>query len=398
MNIVDTPEQARFRAEVRAWIATHVPPHLKGLRQGIIRGPGLGWEALRPLREALVAQGWLFPGFPAEYGGGGLDPIQQIVFQEEYIRAGIPPAAGASGSATNISQILLKWGTPEQKARLLAPTLRAELRWCQGYSEPGSGSDLASLQTRAERVEGGYRISGQKIWTSLAQHADWIFLLARTDPQARRKQDGISFFVFDVRSPGVTITPIYTIDGFHHFNQTFYDNVFVPESGLVGGLNQGWTVAKALLVHERLNVTSANPLILRRALDDAKTIARGQAQAGGVVWDDPALCRRTAALEMDIDCMRYTRYRSLTRIARGEVPGNETMVFKFFGAELFQRILELHQQAAGTAGLAWDTGLFGQDIREVAVHNANSRGRSIEGGTSEVQRNVIAKRVLGLPD
>jgi len=398
MNISDTPEQAEFRAEVRAWLQANVPPHLKGLRQGIIRGPGVDWETLRPLREVLAARGWLYPGFPTEYGGGGLDPIRVIIFQEEYTRAGIPPAVGSSGASTNISTILAKWGTAAQKERLLRPTLRGELRWCQGYSEPGAGSDLAGLATRAERVEGGFRINGAKIWTSLAQHADWIFMLARTDPAARPRQAGISFFVFDVRSPGVDIRPIYTIDGFHHFNQTTYDDVFVPDSGLVGEVNQGWTVAKALLVHERLNVTSANPRYLARALEDARHTARTQPAGAGAVWDDVGVRRAGAALEMDTDAMRATRYRSLTAVARGAEPGNETMVFKFFGAELFQRILEAQFAAAGPLAALWDPEGFGPDIHEVARHNANIRGRSIEGGTSEVQRNVIAKRVLGLPD
>jgi len=398
MNINDTPEQAAFRQSIRDWIDKNVPSHLKGLRQGIVQGPGLPKETVAPLREALRKEGWLMPSFPKEYGGGGLSTMEMIIFSEEFTRAGVPLTDAGSGANGNICQILFKYGTEDQKQRLLAPTLKGELRWCQGYSEPSSGSDLASLQTRAVKVEGGWQINGQKIWTSGAHHADWIFFLARTNPDAPRPQQGISFFVFDVKSPGIEVSPLITIDDHHHFNQTFYDNVFVPDSGLVGEVNQGWTVAKALLVFERLNHIAANPMVLGRALDNLKLTARDVAVNGGAVWDDPALKRQVAALEMDIDCLRATRYRAVTKIERGEVPGNETMFLKSFGAELFQRIVEAHQLIAGTLGVNWGADeLFGTELGEIAMHSANIRAATIRGGTSEVQRNVVAKRVLGLP-
>jgi len=241
-------------------------------------------------------------------------------------------------------------------------------------------------------------LNGQKIWTSRAHQADWIFILARTDPQAKPRQAGISFFVADMRTPGLTIRPLITMDGFHHFNETFYEDFFVPDSGLVGRINQGWTVAKALLVHERFNIPVANPLILRRALDNVKATARETPLGDGVLWDDVELRRTVAEKEMAIDAMLATRYRALTKVSRGDVPGNETMIFKLFGAGFFQSIVELHQAVVGPAGTTWASDLLGPDAREVGVHGANCRGRSIAGGTTEVQRNVVAKRVLGLPD
>ncbi|MBI4084094.1 MAG: acyl-CoA dehydrogenase family protein [Candidatus Lambdaproteobacteria bacterium] len=396
MNINDTLELAAFRAEVRRWIAAEVPPALKGLRQGIVQGPELDAATLAPLDAALVRKGWFAASASREWGGGGLGLVERVVFEEEWSLAGLPPRYGIGTDL--LGPILERYGTEAQQRRFLAPTVRGEIVWAQGYSEPGSGSDLASLKLRADAVEGGLLLNGQKIWTSGAHKAHWIFLLVRTDPNPRRKQEGISFVLVDLHAPGVLVKPILTLDGFHHFNETFFENVRVPADQIVGEVHQGWQVAKALMGHERFTHPTANPAVVERMIENLKQAAREQPQGGGAVWDDPALRRQVAALEMDGDCMRYTRYRSLTRIGKGEAPGPETMIFKLFGAELDQRIVELHQQVEGCQGLAWGAEPFGAIAGETAVHAAHIRAATIRGGTSEVQRNVVAKRVLGLPE
>ncbi len=319
-----------------------------------------------------------------------------VIFQEECAKAGIPDRH--TTGLDMVGPILIRYGTPEQQERFLNPILQNTITWAQGYSEPGAGSDLASLQLRAEVRDDGFVVNGQKIWTSKAHKADWIFMLARTDPKPKRKQDGISFLLADMKTPGITVRPIVTMDNFQHFCETFFDNVFVPRENLVGELHQGWTVAKALLGHERFLHPTSNPLLIRNAVDNLKSSARATAVGTGVAWDNPDLRRKVAALEMDVDGMLYTRYRSLTRVEHGEAPGPETMLFKLFGAELMQRIVELQQEVEGMAGVVWDDTALANGAGEMARHAANIRAATIRGGTSEVQRNIIAKRVLGLPD
>ncbi len=396
MDINETPELAAFRAEVRAWIAQRVPPQLKGLRQSIVQGPGLGHEELLPLTEALAENGWAAPHWPKAYGGAGFDIPQMVIFQEECARAGMPDRH--TTGLDMLGPILIKYGTPRQQERFLNAILRDEIIWAQGYSEPEAGSDLAALQLRAEVREDEFVINGQKIWTSKAHKAHWLFMLARTDPKPKRKQDGISFILCDLKTPGITVRPIMTMDNFTHFCETFFDNVHVPRENLVGELHQGWEVAKALLGHERFLHPTSNPLLIRNALNNLKTVARETPVGNGVAWDNPDLRRRVAVLEMDCDGLLYTRYRSLTRVEQGEPPGPETMLFKLFGAELMQRIVDLHQEVEASAGVVWDETPQGSGPGETARHATNIRAATIRGGTSEVQRNIIAKRVLGLPD
>ncbi|MEE8434978.1 MAG: acyl-CoA dehydrogenase family protein, partial [bacterium] len=271
------------------------------------------------------------------------------------------------------------------------------MTWAQGYSEPDAGSDLAALQLRAEVTGEGFVLNGQKIWTSKAHTADWIFLLARTDPKPNRKQEGISFLLAEMKTPGIEVRPIVTMDGFTHFCETFFNDVKVPRENLVGELHKGWSVAKALLGHERFTHPTANPLLIRHALDNLKSSARNTPDGNGVLWDNPGLRGRVAALEIDIESLLHTRYRALTRIEMGGAPGPETQLFKLFGAELMQRIVELHQEVEGLSGAVWDHTGQGDGDGETARHATNIRAGTLRGGTAEVQRNVIAKRVLGLP-
>ena len=398
MNINDTPEQAEFRAEVRAWIDNTVPESVKGLRQGIIQGPGLPADKMAALETALEKKGWLAPHWPKEFGGAGFDISRMVIFREECNRSGVPDRHTIA--LDMLGPILIQYANDEQKERFLGPALRGEVKWAQGYSEPNSGSDLASLMLPATVSEDGFTLNGQKIWTSGAHEADWIFILCRTNPTPSKKQDGITFVLADMRSPGISTRQIITIDGFHHFNEVFFENVFVPKENMVGELHKGWRVAKSLLSHERFLHPTSDPYRLSKALENLKDAARETQNGEGCVWDDPRLKIEVAQMEMDIDCMRYTRYRALTRVQSGAEPGPETMIFKLMGAELLQRIIDLHQLVLGPLGTVWDGSSLPwlPENGEPAKHAANIRAATIRGGTSEVQRNIIAKRVLNLPD
>ena len=395
MDLRDTPEEARFREQVRSWIASEVPASLKSRHQGIVQGPGISHEKMKPIEDALAKRGWTAPSWPKEAGGAGFSLAETVIFHEECARAGMPEHH--TSGLDMLGPILMRYGNAQQKQRFLGPTARNEIIWAQGYSEPQAGSDLASLALRAEVTPEGFVLNGQKIWTSKAHEADWLFVLARTDAKTKKKQDGISFVLVKQDTPGLDIRPIRTMDGFTHFCETFFENVKVPRENLVGELNKGWEVAKALLGHERFTHPTANPLIHATAIDNIKGDARHTEEGEGVVWDNPVLRRKVAALEMDVDCMRYTRYRALTKVSKGEAPGPETMIFKLFGAELMQRIVELHQEVVGPTGVLWDTTPDGDGPGEVGRHSANIRAATLRGGTSEVQRNIISKRVLGLP-
>ena len=396
MNLNDTPEQAKFRAEVRQWIATDAPAQLKGLKQAIVQGPGISHDKLKPMEDALAKRGWTAPGWPKEFGGAGFDLGQMVIFFEECATAGMPDHH--TTGLDMLGPILMKYGTDAQKRQFLAPTARGEIIWAQGSSEPQAGSDLASLGLKAELVPDGFVLDGQKIWTSKAHEADWLFVLARTDPKPKKKQDGISFLLVKLDSPGIDVRPIRTMDGFTHFCETFLENVKVPRENLVGQLHKGWEVAKALLGHERFTHPTANPLLHLNAIENLKSDARRIEEGDGVVWDNPVLRRKIAALEMDVDCLRYTRYRALTKVQKGEAPGPETMIFKLFGAELMQRIVEAHQEVSGPVGQEWDATDLGNGSGEIARHGANIRAATLRGGTSEVQRNIVSKRVLNLPE
>ena len=395
MNINETPEQSAFRAEVREWIETRVPPHLKGIPQTIVQGPGLPHEEMRPLEEALAEKGWSAPAWPKEYGGAGFDIPRMVIFDEECAKAGMPDRH--TPGLDMMGPILIRYGTAAQRERFLEPILRCEIIWAQGYSEPEAGSDLASLKLKADVTDDGFILNGQKIWTSKAHVADWIFLLARTDPKPQRKQEGISFLLVETKTPGIEVRPIVTMDNFTHFCETFFTDVHVPRENLVGEQDKGWEVAKALLGHERFTHPTANPYLIRHAIERLRTVARESPRGNGVAWDDASLRRQVAALEMDVDGLLHTRYRALTQIEKGESPGPETMMFKQFGAELMQQIVELQQIVEGIPGVVWDETRQGNGPGETARHAANIRGATIRGGTSEVQRNIIAKRVLGLP-
>lgn len=325
MNFDFSPEDQAFRAEVRAWMQANVPRDPSGKATGM----RIGKETQFAWEKKLASKGWLAWSWPAEFGGAGFTATQRDIFDTERAFAGAPSVIPFG--VMMLGPVLMKFGTPEQQKRYLPKIVRAEEAWCQGYSEPGSGSDLASLKTQALRQGDKYIVNGQKIWTTQAHWADWIFCLVRTSVEAS-KQQGISFLLIDMKTPGIEVRPILTIDGHHHLNEVFFTNVEVPVANLVGEEGQGWTIAKYLLSHERTGIAAVGDS--KRQLSWLKeTVARDPA-----LRDDPHAVRRISDLEVDLMALEYTNLRTLDRMARGIAPGPESSGLKIKGTELQQAI------------------------------------------------------------
>ncbi len=390
-----------FRAEVRAWLVEHAPAYAYkpvasteelcwGGRRFVFSEPGM-----REWLEVMAERGFTAPTWPREYGGGGLDRREAKVLAEEMARLRLrPPLIGFGLSM--IGPLLLQEGNEELCRRHLPPIVRGEIRWCQGYSEPGSGSDLASVRTRAVLDGDSFVLNGQKVWTSYADKADWMFLLVRTDPQAP-KHRGITFLLMDMETPGVTARPIRLISGASPFCETFLQDVRVPRENVVGEVNDGWRIAKALLGHERTMIAGMGGE-RGRGSGLVELARRYVGEQGGRIAD-PIVRDRVAALEMERRAFQLTLARSRDGMKAGHRPGPETSFFKLQGTELNQRRLELMVQIAGPQALGWEPEEgFDPDELRLTRDWLRSRGNSIEGGTSEIQLNIIAKRVLGLPD
>jgi alkylation response protein AidB-like acyl-CoA dehydrogenase len=347
--------------------------------------------------NVMAERGWTAPTWPKEYGGGGLSAAEAKALQEEMRALKIRPALAGFG-LTMIGPLLLHEGNEEQKREHLPRIVRGEVRWCQGYSEPGSGSDLASLATRAVADGDDFVINGQKIWTSYADRADWMFLLVRTDASAP-KHAGISFILMDMESAGVSIKPIQLISGYSPFCETFLNDVRVPRRNVVGKVNEGWPIAKKLLGFERTMIADVflerdDALGIDRLLDLARHYVGPPEGAIG----DPLLRDRITQVKLDQACLDLTLQRSKDSAKAGHAPGAESSIFKYYGTEVNKRRNELFLAILGPQALGWEGEGF--DTREIKATREwlRSRANSIEGGTSEVQLNIIAKRVLGLPD
>ena len=389
-----------FRRETREWLQKNAPaiacepvPTTEDLCWGgrkVQYDPGV-----KQWLDVMAARGWTAPTWPKEYGGGGLDKHEARILGQEMASLGLrPPLIGFGLSM--IGPLLLQEGSGELKKTHLPPTVRGEIRWCQGYSEPGAGSDLASLQTRAVVDGDDFVLNGQKVWTSFADKADWMFILVRTDPAAP-KHEGITFLLMDMSSPGVSVRPIRLISGASPFCETFLSDVRVPRANVVGRVNGGWTMAKALLGHERTMIAGMGASE-RTTSDSLPDLARRYIDDEDGKLADPVLRDRIAQLEIDRRCFELTLSRSRDGMKAGHKPGPETSFFKLYGTELNQRRRELMVQIAGPQGLGWEGDGFSDDEIRMTRDWLRSRGNSIEGGTSEVQLNIIAKRVLGLPD
>ena len=378
----DTTAESHFRIEVRTWLEANLPLALRGRTA---RPPP---AELMPWYQALSRKGWIAPHWPKHYGGMGATLNEQIIITEELARIGAPqlPAQGLN----HIGPILMKFGTEAQKAQHLPPIIAGTVIWAQGYSEPGAGSDLASLSTRATLEGDHFIVRGQKIWTTWGHHSDWMFALVRTDPQAQPRQAGISFLLVDLRSPGIRIRPIKTIAGDDEFSEVFFDDVVVPAENLVGKLNDGWRIANALLGHERL--ASSNPQFPLMALERIKTMAR----ASGVIAD-PAFQDRLAAASINVTALSALFSHAVELTNNNQSPGPESSVIKIFASELLQTLNELLVQAAGGHASMQNPITTNFGVVDVAAPFLQSRRVTIYGGSSEIQRNVLARRVLNLP-
>jgi alkylation response protein AidB-like acyl-CoA dehydrogenase len=390
-------ELQAFRQETRAWLEQNCPP---AMRTAPASDDDICWggrkvrfasEDQRVWLERMATKGWTVPEWPVEYGGGGLSREQAKVLQQEMQALGCRAPLQSFG-IWMLGPALLKYGSEEQKLRHLPPIARGEIRWCQGYSEPDAGSDLASLRTRADDHGDHFIVNGQKVWTSYADKADWIFCLVRTD-FAARKHEGISFVLFDMETPGVSTRPLTLISGKSPFCETFFDNVRVEKANLVGELNAGWTIAKYLLTHERDMIGAMGERASPPALGKFATQALGLDSQGRL--DEPVLRADIARFEIDELAFRLTLERTGELARQGKVHPAFSSVLKFYGAELNKRRYELLMASGGSDALEWE----GERSRdgELARTWLRSKANSIEGGTSEVQLNVIAKRILGLP-
>lgn len=352
--------------------------------------------------QRMAEKGWTCPTWPEEYGGGGLNKEEAIILSQELARINARPALTSFGISM-LGPVLLEYASHEQKMEHIPKIVGGEIRWCQGYSETGSGSDLASLATKAELQGDYYLINGSKVWTSYADKADWIFCLVRTDFEVP-KHVGISFILFDMASEGISTKPILLISGSSPFCETFFDDVKVPARNLVGRLNEGWTIAKRLLQHERTMISSFG-------------LASGQSDRGGTTstvssvegaamhyrgdkdkLSDPVLRDQIAQFKIDSVAFAYTSERSVEESKQGQGPNATSSMLKNYGCELNKRRYELLLQAIGSQGLGWEGAGFDDDELKITREWLRSKANSIEGGTSEVQLNIIAKRVLGLPD
>ena len=391
-----------FRTEVRSWLEDNCPPAMRTpMPEAETVWGGRGEKFVNPESrlwlERMAERGWTCPTWPTEYGGGGLSTDQNKVLQEELRRIGARPALQSFG-IWMLGPALLEFASHEQKLEHLPKIVRGEIRWCQGYSEPGSGSDLASLQTKAEDKGDYYLVNGSKIWTSYADDADWIFCLVRTDSNVP-KHEGISFLLFDMAVEGVTTSPIRLISGASPFCQTFFDNVKVPKSNLIGELNKGWTIAKRLLQHERQMVSGIGGMSAlggsgRRLEDTAKEYV-GETERRIA---DPTIRSKVISHRANDRAFQLTLARASEEAKAGQSDGNLASMFKYYGTEQNKRKYELLLETMGTQALGWEGDAFADRELSTTRQWLRSKANSIEGGTSEVQLNVIAKRVLGLPD
>jgi acyl-CoA dehydrogenase len=397
--------QQEFRNETRIWLEQNCPESMRTsmVQEEVVWG-GRNAEFANPDSETwlqrMAQKGWTCPSWPAEYGGGGLDKDQAIVLGEELARINARPALTSFGISM-LGPVLLEYGNHQQKAEHIPKIVRGEIRWCQGYSEPGSGSDLASLSTKAELQGDNYLINGSKVWTSYADKADWIFCLVRTDFDVP-KHSGISFILFDMASEGISTKPIQLISGSSPFCETFFDDVKAPARNLIGRLNEGWSIAKRLLQHERTMISGFG--LSAGQSDNGGTTSTISSLEGTAMHyrgdtkklSDPVLRDQIARFKIDADAFAHTSRRSVEESKQG--PNATSSMLKNYGCELNKRRYELMLQAIGSQGLGWEGEGFSDEELQLTREWLRSKANSIEGGTSEVQLNIIAKRVLGLPD
>lgn len=394
MDINFSAQDLEFRDEVRQFFANEYKPTQvspEGVKpEDDYKDAMIRWQ------KKLYAKGWIAPVWPKEYGGTGWTVTQKFIYETERGAAGIPDVVPFG--LKMVAPVIYTFGTQEQKAKFLPRILSSDDWWCQGYSEPGAGSDLAALSTTAEYAGDNYIVNGRKIWTTLAQYADWIFCLVRTTKDIRRQQ-GISFLLIDMKTPGITVKPIVSIDGKHSLNEVLFEDVLVPVANRIGEQDKGWTYAKALLAHERTGM--AEVADSKRALRELKLRAAAEVNGGQAMIKDPIFQLRLSDIEMELMALEYTELRVFASMAAGGQPGPESSLLKIKGTEITQAIQELQLQLASYYGGALQGDLDNTELGHNFANEARrnymyGRAATIYGGSNEVQRNVIAKAVLGL--
>jgi pimeloyl-CoA dehydrogenase large subunit len=399
MDLSYTPEEIAFRDELRKFFRTEIPAEI---RRKVSEGRALKREDYVTTQKILHAKGLATPNWPVQWGGQNWSPVQRYIYVEELQAAAVPQPLGFN--VTMVGPVIATFGSEAQKQRFLPGTANLDIWWAQGFSEPGAGSDLASLKTTARREGEEFVVNGQKTWTTLGQYADWIFCLVRTDPAAR-KQQGISFLLIDMKTPGVTVRPIITIDGGHEVNEVFFDEVRVPAENLVGELNKGWDYAKFLLSNERIGIARIG--MTKERLARVKRLAQETPAGEGTVWDDPDFRRRLAWSEIELKALEITQMRvvSAQRHRASDKPDPSSSILKIKGSEIQQQATQLLVDVAGPyAAPRPDRAEEGLNLPSVGPEWAdaaaplffNYRKVSIYGGSNEIQRNIIAKAFLGL--
>jgi alkylation response protein AidB-like acyl-CoA dehydrogenase len=400
MDVNLSAEELAFQQEVRAFLKDKYPDDIRRKQDN---GIPLSKDDIIRWQKILYEQGWIAVNWPVEYGGTGWTPVQKYIFDKEMGAVNAPDVIAFG--LKMVGPIIYTFGSEEQKKRFLPDILSSDVWWCQGYSEPGSGSDLASLKTKAERQGHHYIVNGTKTWTTLAHYADWIFCLVRTSSDVARRQEGISFLLIDMTSPGITVNPIYTIDGGREVNEVNFEDVEVPVENLVGEEGKGWTYGKVLLQHERTSMTTVSRSGYR--LNRLKEKAARSVHGGAPLMSDQNFARKIAALEIDLKALEYTELRTLAAVAIGKAPGPESSILKIKGTEVQQILDELFLEAAGYYCLPYVPDQYRLDFPESgrigdgsetksSLTYFNNRKATIYGGSNEIQKNIVAKHVLGL--
>ncbi len=398
MDLRFTEQEEAFRSEVQAFLAEQLPVDLS---EKVANGRHLSKADMEQWHSILNARGWLANHWPVEHGGPGWSAFEKFIFEHECSLANTPRIVPFG--VNMLGPVLIKYGTPEQQRYWLPRILDGTHWWCQGYSEPGAGSDLAAVKTSAVRDGDHYVVNGQKTWTTLGQHANMIFCLVRTDREAK-KQEGISFLLIDMNSPGVEVRPIITLEGAHEINEVFFTDVRVPVDNLVGEEHKGWTCAKYLLTYERTNIAGVG--LSMAALERVKRLAALQSRNGRPLAEDPAFAARLARVEIDLENMKTTNLRVIAAVAGGGVPGAESSMLKICGTEIRQELTSLMRRAMGSSARALVSEAEADDFSALDLGPAfaasasaqyfNNRKLSIFGGSNEIQKNIISKTILGL--
>jgi alkylation response protein AidB-like acyl-CoA dehydrogenase len=391
MHVTFSEADLAFREEVRAFFRDEYPDDI---REAYAAGPDIDPEFQIRWQKILYRKGWAAANWPVEYGGTGWTPVQKYIFAREEAFANVPMIIPFGMHM--VAPVIYTFGSEEQKQRFLPDILESNVWWAQGYSEPGAGSDLASLKTKADLVGDHYVVNGTKTWTTLGQHADWIFCLVRTNSDVARRQEGISFMLIDMKAPGITVTPIKLLDGTLEVNEIHFDNVEVPVNNLVGEEGKGWTYGKVLLQHERTN--SANTFRSEYRLHELRKQASRSVRGESPLIKDKAFMRKLAAVEVELKALEYTELRTLAAVASGKAPGPESSFLKIKGTEIQQAIDTLCMEAAGYYALPYrpDPTVGEGNETRTALRYFNYRKTTIFAGSNEIQKNIIAKHVLGL--